>query len=98
MKIKETLLKIIAGAASLLAAIYYVLFKQAKEERLILESSYNEELAREEKLAMEKYAEGKKENEELKNKARIGSDDDRDAAATELLRLTAEKGKRRNTK
>lgn len=91
-----------------LSAIFYVLMKQAKEERKALEAENDvkefqriadaERAAREaEKAVAKKKAELEAEDEELNQRVHSGDSLDSFNAGIDLLRKQAERGNKRNT-
>ena len=92
MKIKEVLVKIGLTISSIAAAVFYVLFQQKKQENLKQQLEAVKEEKDQIQKVQDRYVEGMKKNEELKNKARTASsDNDRDAASMQLLQNAARK-------
>lgn len=75
----KKILKILAGIGSVLSAIFFVLFKQAKEERKVIEEKYNDmsdnlnALDKAEKAASEVRKENEKKLEDIKSGNNLNS-------------------------
>lgn len=92
MKITTFILSLFSVIGAFFSAIYYVLFKQAKDERNLLRKE-KEQMSQDQKL----YAESKKENEENKNNL-FNDDDSGIDAAVNLLQDSSKRGQERNSR
>ena len=112
MKVKKVLMAVYIGLCNVFAAVFYVLFKQKKDEEAAARTE-NENLKKEivleqEKTAaaeakteqiqtvQEKYTEGLKEIEQTKEKLNSNSASDAIAASDQLLESLRQKGRARN--
>lgn len=91
----KKLLAILAGIGAFFSAVFYVLFKQAKEERAEMEERALK--AEFDAAIAQKNAELKKEDEELANKSHSGAKLDNFNAGLDRLRKSSQRGKERNT-
>jgi hypothetical protein len=103
----KKLLAILSAAGAFFSAVFYVLYKQAKDERKIAELEAEKKQAEEkaaateavnkanEKIA-ESIAKGEKESEELRQKINESNNLNSFNAGLELLRQQSEKGRKRN--
>ena len=83
----KKILAILAGLGAFFSAVFFVLFKQANEEKKAINEKYESMTDNVEALAAGDKAEKelKKENEELKEKAHSSNNLDAFNACTELL-------------
>lgn len=83
----KKILAILAGIGAALSAIFYVLFKEAKDQKKAINEKYDNAAKNLDALAEGEKAEKelKKENEELKEKAHNGNTLDSFNACNELL-------------
>lgn len=83
----KKILAVLSGIGAALSAIFFVLFKQANEEKKAINEKYENMTDNVEALAAGDKAEKelKKENEELKEKAHSSNNLDAFNACTELL-------------
>ena len=88
-----------AGACitTVLSAIFYVLFKQAKEEQKRLMAEAKAEQAQASAEVAKKAAELKKEDQELAQKNHSGNKLDNFNVGIDRLRKSSQRGKERNT-
>ena len=90
----KKILAALAGIGAFFSAVFYVLFKQAKEERAeqedrALKAEFDAAIA-------QKNAELKKEDEELAQKNHSGNELDNFNAGLNRLRKSSQRGKERN--
>ena len=93
----KKLLAILAGIGAFFSAVFYVLFKQAKDEQKRDALEARAELAEQAAAIAQKNAELKKEDEELAQKSHSGNQLDNFNAGLDRLRKSSERGKERNT-
>lgn len=93
----KKLLAILAGIGAIFSAIFYVLFKQAKDEQKRDALEARAEKAEEAAAIAQKNAELKKEDEELAQKSHSGNQLDNFNAGLDRLRKSSERGKERNS-
>lgn len=93
----KKLLAILAGIGAFFSAVFYVLFKQAKDEQKRDALEARAEKAEEAAAIAQKNAELKKEDEELANKSHSGNKLDNFNAGLDRLRKSSQRGKERNT-
>lgn len=93
----KKLLAILAGIGAFFSAVFYVLFKQAKDEQKRDALEARAEKAEEAAAIAQKNAELKKEDEELANKSHSGAKLDNFNAGLDRLRKSSQRGKERNT-
>ena len=91
----KKLLAILAGIGAFFSAVFYVLFKQAKEERAEMEDRVLK--AEADAAIARKNTELKKEDEALAQKSHSGVKLDNFDAGLDRLRKSSERGKERNT-
>ena len=91
----KKLLAILAGIGAFFSAVFYVLFKQAKEERMQQEDRAMK--AECDAAIAQKNAELKKEDEELAQKSHSGNQLDNFNAGLDRLRKSSQRGKDRNS-
>lgn len=93
----KKLLAILAGIGAIFSAIFYVLFKQAKDEQKQDALEARAEEAEEAAAIAQKNAELKKEDEELAQKSHSGNQLDNFNAGLDRLRKSSQRGKDRNS-
>lgn len=93
----KKILAILAGIGAFFSAVFYVLFKQAKDEQKIRELEEQAEAAKTDAAIARKNAELKKEDEELAQKSHSGAKLDNFNAGLDRLRKSSQRGKERNT-
>ncbi len=105
----KKLLTILSALGAFFSALFYVLYKQAKDEKKIAHLEAEKKQAEEkaaaaeavnnvnEKIA-ESMAEGEKESEELRQKINESNTFSSFNAGLELLRKQSEKGRKRNNR
>lgn len=93
----KKLLAILAGIGAIFSAIFYVLFKQAKDERKQDALEARAEEAEEAAAVAQKNAELKKEDEALAQKSHSGNQLDNFNAGLDRLRKSSQRGKDRNS-
>ena len=83
----KKILAVLAGIGAALSAVFFVLFKQAREEKKAINQKYDDMASNLDALADADKAEKelKKENEELVTKAHSGSNLDAFNACNDLL-------------
>ena len=93
----KKLLAILAGIGAFFSAVFYVLFKQAKDEQKRDQLEARAEQAEQAAAIAQKNAELRKEDEELAQKSHSGNQLDNFNAGLDRLRKSSERGKERNT-
>ena len=93
----KKLLAILAGIGAFFSAVFYVLFKQAKDEQKRDALEARAEEAEEAAAIAQKNAELKKEDEELAQKSHSGNQLDNFNAGLDRLRKSSQRGKDRNS-
>ena len=93
----KKLLAILAGIGAFFSAVFYVLFKQAKDEQKIQQAEAAAERAQAEAAVAKKQTELKKEDETLAQKSHSGAKLDNFNAGLDRLRKSSQRGKERNT-
>ena len=92
----KKLLAILAGIGAFFSAIFYVLFKQAKDEQKRDALEARAEKAEQAAAIAQKNAELKKEDEALVQKSHSGAKLDNFNAGLDRLRKSSQRGKERN--
>ena len=92
----KKLLAILAGIGAFFSAVFYVLFKQAKDEQKRDALEARAEKAEEAAAVAVKNAELKKEDQELAQKNHSGAKLDNFNAGIDRLRKSSQRGKERN--
>lgn len=91
----KKILAVLAGIGAFFSAVFYVLFKQAKEEKLLQEDrAIKAEIVA---AIAQKNTELKKEDEELAQKSHSGNKLDNFNAGISRLQNASQRGKARNT-
>ena len=93
----KKILAVLAGIGAFFSAVFYVLFKQAKDEQKQRELVARAEKAENEAAVARKNAELKKEDEELAQKNHSGNKLDNFNAGLDRLRKSSQRGQERNT-
>ena len=93
----KKLLAILAGIGAIFSAIFYVLFKQAKDEQKRDALEARAEQAEQAAAIAQKNAKLKKEDEELAQKSHSGNQLDNFNAGLDRLRKSSQRGKDRNS-
>lgn len=93
----KKLLAILAGIGAFFSAVFYVLFKQAKDEQKRDQLEAAAEKAQAEAAVAKKQTELKKEDEELAQKSHSGNKLDNFNAGISRLQNASQRGKARNT-
>lgn len=93
----KKILAVLAGIGAFFSAVFYVLFKQAKDEQKIKETEVRAEKAESEAAVARKNAELKKEDEELAQKSHSGNQLDNFNAGLDRLRKSSQRGQERNS-
>lgn len=93
----KKLLAILAGIGAFFSAVFYVLFKQAKDEQKKWELEDCALKAEFDAAIAQKNAELKKEDEALAQKSHSGAKLDNFNAGLDRLRKSSQRGKERNT-
>ena len=91
----KKILAALAGIGAFFSAVFYVLFKQAKDEQLLLKDKALK--AECDAAIARKIAELKKEDEELAQKSHSGNQLDNFNAGLDRLRKSSQRGQKRNT-
>ena len=91
----KKLLAILAGIGAFFSAVFYVLFKQAKEERAEMEDRALK--AEFDAAIAQKNSQLKKEDEALAQKSHSGDKLDNFDAGLDRLRKSSQRGKERNS-
>ena len=83
----KKILAVLAGIGAALSAVFYVLFKEAKDQKKAINEKYENMSENTDALKAAEVAENKvkKENEELKQKAHSGNNLDSFNACNDLL-------------
>lgn len=103
----KKLLTILSALGAFFSAVFYVLYKQAKDEKKITQLEAEKKQAEEKAAAVEavnrvnekiaeSMAEGERQSEEKRRKLNESNNLDSFNAGLELLREQSEKGKKRN--
>ena len=93
----KKLLAILAGIGAFFSAVFYVLFKQAKDEQKLDALEARAEEAEKAAAVAQKNAELKKEDKELAQKSHSGNQLDNFNAGLDRLRKSSQRGKDRNS-
>ena len=93
----KKILAILAGIGGFFSAVFYVLFKQAKDEQKRDALEARAEKAEQAAAIAQKNAELKKEDEALVQKSHSGAKLDNFNAGLDRLRKSSQRGKERNT-
>ena len=93
----KKLLAILAGIGAFFSAVFYVLFKQAKDEQKLDALEARAEEAEKAAAIAQKNAALKKEDEELAQKSHSGNQLDNFNAGLDRLHKSSQRGKDRNS-
>ena len=93
----KKILAVLAGIGAFFSAVFYVLFKQAKDEQKQQELEIRAEQAESQVAVARKNAELKKEDGELAQKSHSGNELDNFNAGLDRLRKSSKRGQERNT-
>lgn len=92
----KKILAVLAAIGAFFSAVFYVLFKQAKDEQKIQQAEAVAEKAQAEAAVAKKQTELKKEDEELAQKSHSGNKLDNFNAGINRLQNASQRGKARN--
>ena len=92
----KKILAALAAIGAFFSAVFYVLFRQAKDEQKIQQAETKAEQAQSSAAVAKKNAELKKEDEALAQKNHSGNHLDNFNAGLDRLRKSSERGKERN--
>ena len=92
----KKILAVLAVIGAFFSAVFYVLFKQAKDEQKIQQAEAVAERAQAEAAVAKKQTELKKEDEELAQKSHSGNKLDNFNAGINRLQNASQRGKARN--
>lgn len=93
----KKILAALAAIGAFFSAVFYVLFKQAKDEQKIQQAEAKAEQAQASAEVAKKNVELKKEDQELAQKSHSGNHLDNFNAGIDRLRKSSQRGKERNT-